>query len=350
MYLRSKNYLQKKLTMPVNRNALIRYRILDECLRNPYKRYDLEELIEACSDGLYEYAGIRGGVSRRTVQLDLQMMRSDQLGYNAPIEVYEKKFYRYSDRDYSIRSIPLKDADLDKLHEVVDILRQFVGFNHFNDMSSMVQRLEDRIVTQKNKTVPIINLEKNLRLKGLEHLDVLYHAIQNKRQLEIEYQSFKARQASNFILHAFVLKEFRNRWFVLGRLDDARENNILLALDRINQIRVSSERRVEFPDLDAAGYFDDVVGVTVNQLPVEDVQFSVNRKDANYVITKPIHHSQTEIARDSDSITFQIRVKWNFELESVLFSHSASLRVLSPPARVRRMKSILNKALKLYTK
>ena len=41
--------------MPVNRNALIRYKTIDNCLRNRYRQWTLEDLIEACSEALYEY-------------------------------------------------------------------------------------------------------------------------------------------------------------------------------------------------------------------------------------------------------------------------------------------------------
>ena len=60
--------------MPVNRNALIRYKTIDNCLRNPYRRWTLEDLVDACSDALYEYEGIDKGISKRAVQMDIQMM------------------------------------------------------------------------------------------------------------------------------------------------------------------------------------------------------------------------------------------------------------------------------------
>lgn len=43
----------------------------------------------------------------RTVQMDIQIMRSDKLGYNAPIEVYDRIYYRYADPGYSISEMPL---------------------------------------------------------------------------------------------------------------------------------------------------------------------------------------------------------------------------------------------------
>ena len=51
--------------MPANKNALIRYKTIDNCLRNRFRRWTLEDLVEACSDALYDMEGIRKGVSGR---------------------------------------------------------------------------------------------------------------------------------------------------------------------------------------------------------------------------------------------------------------------------------------------
>ena len=42
-----------KIKEYINRNALIRYKTIDNCLRNPYRRWTLEDLVDACSDALY---------------------------------------------------------------------------------------------------------------------------------------------------------------------------------------------------------------------------------------------------------------------------------------------------------
>ena len=68
-------------------------------------------MVDACSDALYEMEGITKGVSVRTVQGDIQIMRSNKLGYNAPIEVYDNKYYRYADPEYSINDNPLNAED-----------------------------------------------------------------------------------------------------------------------------------------------------------------------------------------------------------------------------------------------
>lgn len=79
-------------------------------------------MVEACCDALYEMEGIRKGVCARTVQMDLQIMRSDKLGYNAPIEVYDKIYYRYADPDYSITEMPLTMDDCTLLKKAIDLL------------------------------------------------------------------------------------------------------------------------------------------------------------------------------------------------------------------------------------
>ena len=75
--------------MPANKNALIRYKTINNCLRNRYRRWTLDDLVDACCDALYDMEGITKGVCSRTVQMDIQIMRSDKLVYNAPIEVYD---------------------------------------------------------------------------------------------------------------------------------------------------------------------------------------------------------------------------------------------------------------------
>ena len=66
--------------------------------------------------------GIQKGVCARTVQMDIQIMRSDKLGYNAPIVVYDKIYYTYADPDYSITEMPLSMDDCKLIKEAITLL------------------------------------------------------------------------------------------------------------------------------------------------------------------------------------------------------------------------------------
>ena len=108
--------------MPANKNALIRYKTIDRCLRNRYRRWTLDDLVDAYSEALYDMEGITKGVCARTVQMDIQIMRSDKLGYNAPIVVYDKIYYTYADPDYSITEMPLSMDDCKLIKEAITLL------------------------------------------------------------------------------------------------------------------------------------------------------------------------------------------------------------------------------------
>ena len=335
--------------MPVNRNALIRFRTIDSCLQNRYKKWTLDDLIDACADALYEYQGINTGVSRRTIQADIEMMRSNKLGYEAPIVVADKKYYTYSDKGYSINNIPLNHHDMQLLTEVTSLLQQFKGFNHFTDLSEMVSRLEDKIYTQKTHSPPVIDFEKNDHLKGLEWIEVIRRAIVAKKTLCVTYQSFKAREASTFCFSAWLLKEYRNRWFVLGRSHQRKAPLLNLALDRIQTVEEHEDDYRENTEIDLATYYSDVLGVTKQpgQRDVEIV-FWIDNNNAPYIITKPIHHTQKLLKEEVDGKIFSIKVIMNFELERELLGFGAKMRVLGPRILVKQIKQQLQKALDNY--
>ncbi|MBA4146123.1 MAG: phytanoyl-CoA dioxygenase [Cytophaga sp.] len=334
--------------MPVTRNALVRYRTIDNCLRNRQRKWTLEDLIDACSEALYEYEGIDKGVSRRSIQMDIQLMRSDKLGYNAPIVVLEKKYYTYEDPDYSITNIPLTDQDLGKLTEVVEILRQFKGFSHFQDLSGMVQQLENKIHSAKTQQEPIIDFERNDHLKGLEHIETLYQTIINKKAIELCYQSFKARTSNTFTFHPYYLKEYRNRWFVIG-IKKKNTPVMNLALDRIISITETSVKYQPRENFTISSLLNNVIGVSVNtEGTTEHVVFMADYHTAPYILTKPLHHSQQLVEKRQDGIVFSIDVQLNFELERELLGFGDRIKVIAPDRLKRNLREIFSNAVDLY--
>ncbi|MCY0967930.1 helix-turn-helix transcriptional regulator [Chryseobacterium wangxinyae] len=330
--------------MSSNKNALIRYKTLDKCLKNKYKQYTLEDLIEECSEALFEFEGKESFVSKRTVQLDLQNMRSEKFGYEAPIEVYDKKYYRYSDPDYSIHQISVNENDLKAMNNAVQILKQFKDFSMFKDMNGVIQKLEDSIHATNQKS--IIHLDKNEQLKGLEHIDILYEAILNKKVLSILYKSFKAKESSNFVVHPQLLKEYNNRWFLIC-LHKGKMYN--LALDRMESIEVDEKTPYIDQDLDGDEFFKDIVGVTVSDtMKPRNVVFFVDASNTPYIKTKPLHKSQEVVSENEDGAIFKICVQINYELERLLLGFGNCLIVRKPRNLRLRMEEKFKNGLKNY--
>jgi predicted DNA-binding transcriptional regulator YafY len=335
--------------MSVNKLALIRYKTIDSCLRNRFRKWTLEDLIEKVSDVLYESEGITSGVSRRTIQADLQVMRSDKLGYNAPIVVKEKKYYAYSDPEYSITQAPINDGDVEKLKEVVGLLKQFNGFNYFEEMSEMIARLESNLYQSTHPGQQYIQFEDNRLLKGLEHLNPLYQAILQKKTLQIEYKSFKAQKSQQLTCYPYLLKEYRNRWFLITQSGKKRQL-MTMALDRIISLReLDKEKFVPYDGVDFSRYFDDLLGVTKTEKDrAHKVVLFVDKYHAPYVLTKPIHHSQQLLKEDAEGIIIRIDVVLNFELERELLGFGEFVKVLSPRILAGRLQKRLAMAMRHY--
>ena len=341
----------KHLNIPkvaLNKLALIRYKTIDTCLRNRARKWTLENLIDKVSDVLYEYEGIRDGVSKRTIQLDLQTMRSSKL-YNAPIVVTDRKYYTYSDPKFSITQSKLTPSDLEKMNEVVGILKHLNGFNHFGEMSEMIARLENDLQRARPEGRNVIQFESNPLLRGLNWIDPLYRAISARRTLQIEYQSFRAREVRLGVYYPYLLKEYRNRWFLIVK-NKLKPSLITLALDRIEGIQeLPHEPFWEYPGVDFNHYFDNAIGVTKSEKDkAVKVVLEVSPKMKPYILTKPMHPSQEVLKDTGGRAIIQIQVVLNFELEREILGFGSGVKVLSPRILVKRIKEELGRAHQTY--
>lgn len=336
--------------MARNKNALLRYKTIDRCLRNTGRQWTLQDLVDACSQALYEYEGKMDMVSVRTVQLDIQMMRSDRLGYEAPIECYDRKYYRYSEPDYSISNRPLTEHDIMTLNRTIDLLKQFDEFDPYHEMVDVVNRLQDKVATA-TKRKRIVDFERNPDLKGLQFLNPLYDLVASKTTVNILYRSFNAREPKEFILFPYLLKEFKNRWFIYGsRAGDMKIFN--LALDRIMDFHPCPEIPYQDNSDFTDDYFKDMIGVTKHgRLKKTTVRFKVENSLASYILTKPIHSSQLLISKNKEdgSMTFEIPdIIINPELEKEFLSHGNGIKILAPESLALNLKKIYRKALEQY--
>jgi predicted DNA-binding transcriptional regulator YafY len=151
------------------------------------------------------------------------------------------------------------------------------------------------------------------------------------------------------VVYPYLLKEFRNRWFLFGsQVEDLLLYN--LALDRIISIEKTDIPYQENPNFDSATFFDDMIGVSkdINDKPKE-ITFLATEKQSKYIETKPLHKSQKLLNRDIDGYcTFSINVVLNFELYSVLMSYGSGIKILSPKRVERYMKRMSEQMYDLY--
>lgn len=55
--------------MPVDKQVLLRYKVLNRCFRNRYREYTIDDLVDACNEALRK--ADKQDVSKRTIQNDI---------------------------------------------------------------------------------------------------------------------------------------------------------------------------------------------------------------------------------------------------------------------------------------
>ena len=332
--------------MATNKNAQLRYQIMDRCFSNFHKQYEINDLLDEVNEQLLDIFGTT--VSTRQIREDIKYMR-DRVSFNAPIVAYpykgKKCYYRYSDPDYSIYNNELSVDDLNKLQSTIDMLGRFRGNAANVWLEEVISNLEYRFGLKSNAE-HLVSFEQNEKLKGIEHLADIIDATVNHQTLEILYLTFKNKEMM-MTIHPYYVKQYNGRWFLYG-LNDELNRISNLALDRIQSYETSEKPFRKNEHYDFSTYFDDVIGVTI---PNDDVKketiglrFSANRFP--YVVTKPIHQSQTNVDKANGIV--EIHVRATRELDQQLFSFIPDVEVLYPEWYRQQIQEKIEENLKKY--
>lgn len=333
--------------MPLNKNASFRYRVINDCLRNTGRRWTLEDLREHISEKLFEEFDIVRGISLRQLAEDIHIMRKlPPTGYDAPIKRRNGYVY-YEDPNFSIDQNPLTESDVEALDEALNILKQFKDLPHFEELKRILYKIQGS-VSLLSKKKALIQFETNPLVKGTEWIPTISDCIGKKKPLSITYKSFKSLSNRVEIVYPYLLKEYRNRWFMIG-YNDTYKSISTYALDRIERTKPENIKWIENSFFDPDHYFDNIIGVTVlEDSPIEKIQIKLSPEIYPYILTKPIHKSQKIIKEDSSEKIIQIEIIPNFEFESLVLSYGEEVEIVLPPHIRDKIKSRLNLVKKIY--
>ena len=358
--------------MPTNKNAQLRYRILDRCFSDFHRTYSIEDLLDTVNESLMDLYGSQ--VSIRQIREDIKYMR-DRVTYNAPIETYpfdgRKSYYRYSDPSFSIFNNELTAEEIKSLRSTIDILSRFRGVPSNAWLEDVISNLEFRFGVKPN-TENIVSFDHNDLLKGTEFLGELIESALNHQPLNFLYRTFAGNERTA-ILNPYHIKQFNNRWFLIGLQEGSHGNlrnseshqaclngrvvkkegkaNYITnkALDRIVKFSRANVPFIPNTDIDFNEYFKDIVGVTLPEdHPVaEEVLLKFDEARFPYVVNKPIHPSQ-EI-EDEEQHIIKLMVRPNKELEARIFSFGNQVEVLKPEWLRRQFAEKIESLLKKYS-
>ena len=337
--------------MATNKHALIRYRVIDRCLRNVDQQWNWQALAHACAAEIHDIMDERITISQRTIKGDLQSMRHDKaLGYFAPIDYDRKeKSYYYTKRGYSITESPINKSDRTQLNQMISLMRQFTGFTYLQGIGNIIQKMELLVFESLKKEKQLVHLDQPVNIPGQNWLDQIYRAIDAERTLLINYKAF-GRDAYETVISPYLLKEYNHRWYLYA-YNHKKRGMRTYGLERIFQVKYALADYIPNSFFNPSDYFNDLIGVSLDPGSKKiGIEFEVGAGSINYIKTQAIHHSQRLIREDEESAVFKIEVFPNYELESTFLSFGETIRVLSPKSMVRQLYGRIEKMAEFYHK
>lgn len=354
--------------MPANKNAMTRYKILDQLLGCRYHNYSLDDLTEEVNKRLSELYPDTDGVGRRTIEKDISYLeyegpflveieRYTVPGYNSEKQKsYSKRCLRYANLSFSIFKKELSNDEEYLLREALLMLGKFEGLPNLDALEELRLGLG---VNRDDRG--IISLTKN-PLENSNLLGELFTTISQQQVIELHYHRFSPSENEWVInVHPYLLKEYNRRWFLFAAAES--DGHLLcFGLERIDKVvALSSHKYIEYSG-NINEVFDDFIGVTLNRFsPLYKIVFWVSDKSKDYVSTKPIHESQRNVSEEatvklkdkyptlSNGRFFSIECKENYELIRELTSFGEDLVVLSPTYIQNKIVDWVDNLQKRYT-
>lgn len=305
-----------KSPMHEGQNKIARFMRLDQLLRSPEGVTLKEILNDAKMDE----------ISKRLLHDNLDELKEK---YGAEFEPNLKRgrerLWRYKDTNFSI--MKQTSADMEIIRKSIENLSLFKGDPRYDMLRFYLMGLEKGVT---DSGVNFMSFDNNNEATGLEHIEGILDAIIHRYPLKMCYKPFgKAEYETN--IHPYHLRQYNKRWFIFCYVEDKGEV-LNYALDRIVRIEHLSKEYIE-TDIDFDEYFDEIVGVSnYKKSNVEKILLKIDNKSIDYIRTKPLHWSQTELRNlnTQDYSYIQLKVKVNTELKMLLFSYSDAIEVLEP--------------------
>jgi predicted DNA-binding transcriptional regulator YafY len=315
--------------MPINKNAWKRYTIIDGLLCNKMKPYPtMMDIIDACRAQDLD-------PSTETIQKDIAQMRMSRPdGFEAPIQFNRRHLgYEYTDESYSISGIPLTEADKATIQESIELIRAIGG----TSISSKFNYAMEKILSTVLEEFPDGDIKQHFlqtmtppKSRGFEHFDLFYNACRTKTPVSFVHYSYKKRKFSAVTIHPFLIKEFENKWYIMGNSELHKEVRTF-GLDRVFDPFLLRKSFVTVDRKIVESTISDYYGVfPIPNQKKQKVKILVSALGTNYFEAYPIHESQ-KIKKEPDGfsyITFQLVP--TLELTRLFLSHGHHVEVVEP--------------------
>ena len=185
------------------------------------------------------------------------------------------------------------------------------------------------MLNKADELATFVHLEKR-QSQGTGHLEPLLHAIRNSLQIQFSYGSFWSEDTYERTMEPYALKEFRHRWYVIGR-EVGKQEPRTFALDRLHALRVTDSKFVYPKDYRVEEAFEHSFGIysSAGKAPAEIV-LSFEPGQGKYIKTLPMHASQEVITDTEEELRIRLRLCIAPDFVMELLSFGDNVKVISP--------------------
>ncbi|MEA3461044.1 MAG: WYL domain-containing protein [Bacteroidota bacterium] len=188
---------------------------------------------------------------------------------------------------------------------------------------------------------------KSHEIKGIQYLDPIVNAIENRNVLRLYYLPFYEDKPYFNEVHPYLLKEHESRWYLVG-LNAFKGKVRTYALDRIRDLQIVGGAQYSPPEFNTSDYFKYAIGIIAPEGTPPLIKLSVQLTQAQYLITRPWHESQNIIEENEQEVVFSFRVHPTYEFRSLVLSLGKDGTILEPLSLREALKQELETMLKHY--
>jgi predicted DNA-binding transcriptional regulator YafY len=198
---------------------------------------------------------------------------------------------------------------------------------------------------EKNNALSFVEFENKAAIEYIPNFKIVLDAIQQQLPVLFKHNSFYHLKQEEYILKPYFLKQYQNRWYVIGETEKGYRT---FGIDRIENISIGT-KKFKSKTEEAKDKFSNVIGLNYVDHKMEKIQLSFHISQKPYIVSLPLHHSQKELKTDNEN-TFDIEllIHPNFEFRQQVLKYGSLVKVIEPKWLAAEITEELKKAFENY--
>jgi len=244
------------------------------------------------------------------------------------------------------------DIQYSAFHKGYFIKDEDFAFPYFLKLLEFSQNMDllTSYLKEGSSMAEMIEFEDYNSFKGLQFIRDIADSIQHHKELKLEYKRFDSGTSKNYLFQPYLLREYMNRWYVIGHLSDTNEIRTF-GLDRIVGIAFSGTKFKKYRKNDVVRLFQNVVGIHAAESDVAvEIELECSTYMGNLLKSLPLHASQKVIRESEYEITLSCRLVVNLELRQRLLMMANQARIIKPLSLKQEMEKMITEALNYYVR